>query len=123
MVNRTFARVFPAMLLSASCGPPQKPDLPSTIPPIAAVEPRPEASQLGCVTFWPEARYRSYAYDHIVHLVSRCHRVAACNVSTNVSPKVLVVAVSPGEELEVLTLRGSPNPDFTADVRCSHGTR
>jgi hypothetical protein len=58
----------------------------------------------------------------VVHLESGCHRTASCNVSTNVSPRVLVVAVEPSQTLEVVTLRGSENPDFVAIVRCAAGT-
>jgi hypothetical protein len=76
-----------------------------------------------CVRFWPEARYRSYGYDHVVHLSSQCHRTASCNVSTSVSRAPVVVAIDPGEHLEVLTLRGSPLSEFAVDVQCSRGTR
>ncbi len=77
----------------------------------------------GCVRSWPEARLRSYAYDHVVHLGSSCHRIASCTVATNLNPKPIVVAVPPGEELEVVTSRGSEMAEFTPEVRCSRGTR
>jgi hypothetical protein len=75
------------------------------------------------VRYWPETRYRSYAYDHVVHLSSGCHRVASCTVATNLSPTAVVVAVPPGEHVEVVTLRGSQLPEFTPMVACSLGTR
>jgi hypothetical protein len=99
------------------------PDVPRRIPPIAAAETAAESDSSQCVHFWPEARLRNYAYDHVVHLQSSCHRTASCNVSTNVTPQVVTIAVEPGQALEVVTLRGSENPEFTPFVHCSAGTR
>jgi hypothetical protein len=81
------------------------------------------ASDGDCLRFWPEARYRSYAYDHVVHLGSSCHRAASCLVATNVSPKPIAVAVQPLEHVEVVTLRGSDLAEFVPQVKCSLGTR
>jgi hypothetical protein len=76
-----------------------------------------------CIRSWPEARYRNYQYDHIVHLNSKCHREASCAVSTDVNPTVVMVTIAPDEHLEVVTSRGSQTPEFTPNVRCSRGTR
>ncbi len=111
-------------LLGAACSPPRRlPSIPPRLPPIAAADIPAQEPPPSCVRSWPEARYRNYGYDHIVHLSSRCHRTASCNVSTNVSRAPVVVAIAPSEHIEVLTFRGSPMPEFTANVQCSHGTR
>lgn len=132
-VSRTTCEVNPiarlakyllsAWLLSSACSPPRNPpDLPPRMPPIAEAEMGTQQPP-SCVRSWPEARYRNYGYDHIVHLNSRCHRTASCNVSTDVSPKVIAVTVAPGEHIEVLTQSGSPVPEFVVNVECSRGTR
>jgi hypothetical protein len=112
------------VLMTAVCDLPHKPPqhIPSTLPPVAAAGFATDAPKPSCVHFGGEARYRRFAYDHIVHLVSSCHRVAACRVSTDVNPAVVVVAVEPGEQLEVVTLRSSPTSDFAPLVQCSRGT-
>jgi hypothetical protein len=110
-------------LVWAACAPPRFPPVPPRMPPIAAADEPVHAAPPSCVRFWPEARYRNYGYDHVVHLNSRCHRTASCSVSTDVNPKVIAVAVAPGEHVEVVTFRGSPMPEFTAIVECSRGTR
>lgn len=86
----------------------------------ACSEPRvPEASQkVKCVDSWAEARYRNYAYDHVVHLLSRCRTEVVCFVSTNVNPSAVRVELPAGAEMEVLTYRGSPAREFTPNVRC-----
>lgn len=72
-----------------------------------------------CVQAWTEARYRNYAYDHIVHLYNGCTAFATCEVATNVAPKPVTVRVKPGELKEVLTYRGSPSQEFVPRVRCA----
>jgi hypothetical protein len=124
MNARTTALLLLAAWTLTACPVPKKVprDVPRRMPPIAAAEPAAETQPASCVRFWTEARLRGYAYDHVVHLESGCHRTASCNVSTNVAPRVLVVAVEPSQTLEVVTLRGSENPDFVAIVRCASGT-
>lgn len=108
-----------ALLLAAGC----RPVRPLPLPPIAQADAVPAEAEPSCVRAWPEARLRSYAYDHIVHLQSDCYRIASCNVSTNVNPTPIVVAIEPGQHLEVVTARGSETPEFTPTVQCSTGTR
>lgn len=72
----------------------------------------------GCVEFRGEARYRNYAYDHIVILESLCDKRMLCDVSTNVNPNPIRVSIHPRESLEVTTFRGSPAREFTATVHC-----
>jgi hypothetical protein len=76
------------------------------------------AERVGCVEVWPEARYRNDAYDHIVHLRSRCRARVICDVATNVNPKAIRVSVPAGQDVEVLTYRGSPAREFTPTVQC-----
>ena len=71
-----------------------------------------------CIASWPEARYRNYGYDHIVHIANGCPAQAICSVSTDVSPNPIQVTVASHEELEVLTARGSPAREFTPRVEC-----
>ncbi|MBK7586130.1 MAG: hypothetical protein IPI67_38845 [Myxococcales bacterium] len=71
-----------------------------------------------CVQSWPEARYRNYGYDHIVHIRSRCTPAATCYVSTNVSAKPIRVRLEPQEHKEVLTFQGAPSRAFVPHVRC-----
>jgi hypothetical protein len=74
---------------------------------------------LGCIDAWGEARYANYGYDHIVHLRSRCHVRAVCDVATNVNPQPTRVSVPAGREVEVLTYRGSPVREFSPKVSCA----
>jgi hypothetical protein len=76
------------------------------------------AQDRACVHYWPEARFRNYAYDHVVHLLSRCEERALCAVSSDVNPKPVLVEVPPGERVEVLTFRGSPAREFRPFVEC-----
>lgn len=80
-----------------------------------AEDPEPEPA---CIDVWPEARYRNYGYDHIVHLLSRCEAEALCSVATDVNPDPVEVPVAAGAEIEVLTFRGSPAREFTPRVSC-----
>ena len=124
-MRHELASVILAWLVSMACSPPRKfpPDVPPRIPPIAAADTPSQEPPPSCVRFWPEARYRSYGYDHIVHLDSSCHRTASCRVSTDVNPAPVVVAIAPGEHIELVTYRGSPSSEFTAEVNCARGTR
>jgi hypothetical protein len=71
-----------------------------------------------CVQFWPEARYRDYAYDHIVHVLNACHALAICMVSSDLDPAPVRSEVKAGENSEVLLTRGSPANQFTPKVEC-----
>jgi hypothetical protein len=71
-----------------------------------------------CIRVSSEARYRNYAYDHIVTIANGCDRAASCEVSTDVNPDVIHVRLAAGGATEVLTFRGSPATVFTARVRC-----
>jgi hypothetical protein len=71
-----------------------------------------------CVQVWPEARYRNYGYDHIVHLYNGCSTSATCLIATNVAPKAIKVRVASKQQLEVVTYRGSPSQEFQVQASC-----
>jgi hypothetical protein len=71
-----------------------------------------------CVHWWPEARYRPYGYDHIVHVQNACAFTAECVVSTDVNPAWTPATVPSRSEVEVITWVGSPASRFTAQVWC-----
>jgi hypothetical protein len=72
----------------------------------------------GCVDVTTQASYASVGYDHIVTLKSGCKVRMACKVSTNVNPDPANVDLGPGETQSVVTWRGSPAYEFTANVTC-----
>lgn len=115
-MTTTLVRTGATLLVSsflAACG--SAPPAPREV----ATTGNPESDPvLTCVESWPEARYRAYGYDHIVHLRSRCRVTADCTVTTDVSPEASRAVVRPAEHVEVLTFRGSPAREFTPTVVC-----
>lgn len=82
-----------------------------------------DATNLGgavpaCITWWTEARYRPFGYDHLVHLKSVCTRPADCTISTSVNPEVKHVLVPATSSVEVYTYLMSPAREFVAHVEC-----
>lgn len=77
-----------------------------------------KAQTPACIRSWPEARYRNYGYDHIVHVGNDCRVKASCAVSSDVNPEPIQVIVPAGEQVEILTSRGSPAREFTPRVEC-----
>jgi len=77
-----------------------------------------ERSTPTCIDVWGEARYRNYGYDHIVHVNDRCSAAAICDVSTDVNPEVQRFTIAAGQEIEVVTYRGSPSREFRPHVEC-----
>ena len=71
-----------------------------------------------CIRSWPEVRYKNYGYDHIVHVGNDCRVKASCAVSSDVNPEPVQVIVPAGEQVEVMTSRGSPAREFTPRVEC-----
>jgi hypothetical protein len=71
-----------------------------------------------CIKVRPEARYRGYGYNHIVHVADVCAAAAECDVSTDVNPQPTHVSVPPKGEVEVNTFMGSPARVFTPKVDC-----
>ncbi len=84
----------------------------------AAASVTPRAAPVCVVRARREARYRSYGYDHIVHLDSGCSFAVSCSVTTNVNPRTLRVQLGAGRHSELLTYRGSPSRRFTVTVKC-----
>jgi hypothetical protein len=71
-----------------------------------------------CIRSWPEIRYSNYAYDHIVHISNDCRVKASCAVSSDVNPEPVQVIIPAGEQIEVMTTRGSQAHEFTPNVEC-----
>jgi hypothetical protein len=82
-------------------------------PPVAAAP-----AKLDCVAYRTEAYFASVGFDHLVHLTNNCAKTAACTVTTNVNPDPASVSLAPGEKQTLVTWRGSPAREFTADVNC-----
>jgi hypothetical protein len=72
-----------------------------------------------CVLVTTEAAFASVGYDHIVTLKSTCQQRHSCTVKTNVNPESTRVELDPGESHSVVTWRGSPAREFSADVKCT----
>jgi hypothetical protein len=72
----------------------------------------------GCVDVTTDARFASVGYDHIVTLKSGCTKTMKCTVTTNVHPEPIAVELAAGGVESVVTWRGSPAREFTADVTC-----
>jgi hypothetical protein len=83
-----------------------------------AAPPSAAPSKLDCVAYQTEAYFAYVGYDHLVHLTNNCDKAAVCSVSTNVNPEPSTVSLAPGEKQTVVTWRGSPAREFTADVNC-----
>ena len=71
-----------------------------------------------CVRYWPEARYRPYGYDHVVHLESQCDAPAQCTVATDVDAQENAVTLAAHASAEVVTRQGSPSREFRPIVSC-----
>jgi hypothetical protein len=71
-----------------------------------------------CVDVSTFVRY-SVGYDHVVRIDNGCDKDVACVVRTNVNPDPIAVDVAAGKTEYVVTYRGSPAREFTADVRCT----
>jgi hypothetical protein len=53
-----------------------------------------------------------------VHVGNDCRVKASCAVSSDVNPEPIQVIVPAGEQVEVMTSRGSPASEFTPRVEC-----
>jgi len=71
-----------------------------------------------CIRFWPEARPRAYAYDHVVHILNACAAQAICAVSSDVTPTPVRTVVPEGQEVEVMLSEASPVREFVPRVQC-----
>jgi hypothetical protein len=84
----------------------------------AVLLPAAHADELACIGVSAQAIYRAFGYDHVVYLLNRCGRDAVCDVSTDVNPEPVHVAMPTNAAIEVLTFRGSPARTFTPRVSC-----
>lgn len=78
----------------------------------------PDAAKKPCVVVATSAPYVNYGYDHVVTLSAACPKPQRCTVKTNVTPTPVTVELQATETKSVVTFRGSPAREFTADVRC-----
>lgn len=78
----------------------------------------PGPAALTCVKVQTEASFASVGYDHLVHLTNNCKQAVTCTVTTNVNPEPATAALGVGESKTLITWRGSPAREFTADARC-----
>jgi hypothetical protein len=85
----------------------------------AAPAPDNGAETLSCVRWRSEARYVNGGYNHVVTLQNGCDAPAVCTVKTNVNPEPVSANIAPGEQVEVLTFRGSPASTFETRVQCA----
>ena len=72
-----------------------------------------------CIRVQAEARYRALGYNHVVRVADVCPIAAECDVSTDVNPQPVHVAVPARSEIEVTTFLGSPARVFTPKVVCT----
>ena len=84
-----------------------------------AANPVPAGGTAGCVSWTKEARYEGLGYNHYVYLSSACKVAMTCSVTTDVNPEPTIATVKPGGKATVLTFRGSPASEFTANVTCT----
>ena len=103
--NRLFVSLIIGLMILAMSG-------------FAATEPTPAGGTTGCVTWTTEARYEGLGYNHYVHLKSACKEVMVCSVTTNANPDPTMATLQPGGKTRVITYRGSPASEFTANVSC-----
>ena len=81
-------------------------------------EPAPDESP-SCIRWTKQARWANYGYDHLVHIKNGCSSAAKCSVTTNVRPQAVHVTVPVQKTVTVVTFRGSPASEFTAQVTCT----
>lgn len=86
--------------------------------PSAPVAQNPSADS--CAEATGSARMQGLGYTHVVTLKNGCDKPVECAVWTNVDSERIVVRAAPGESVEVITRRGSPAREVTADKSCSY---
>lgn len=85
--------------------------------PLSESAPQP-AEGFDCINYTRVVRYGNHGYDHWVELESKCSEAARCTVKTNANPSGERAVVEPSATIGVLTFRGSPAREFSAQVRC-----
>jgi hypothetical protein len=72
-----------------------------------------------CADVTVNARYEAYGYTHVVSLNNRCSFAVECEVWTDVDPDFhSVLRADPGGTDEVVTRRGSPSREVSAQKIC-----
>lgn len=81
--------------------------------------PRPRSALPACIFVRASARPTVGGYNHWVFIDNNCDKPAACDVTTNINPNTMTVAVKPGTTAHVLTFRASPARKFVPYVTCT----
>jgi hypothetical protein len=105
-----FAGIAPTFGVHSPCAPHAGED--------AGADDAPDDTVPDCVEVRGEVRYGALGYDHIVHLKNVCELPYVCSVKTDVNPEPIEVTVPPHQEVEVVTVRGSPARVFVPYVTC-----
>ncbi len=70
-----------------------------------------------CVRYRTESLY-VVGFNHWVHITNTCKATVSCRVSTNINPKIIKTSLTGGQEVSLLTYRGSSAAAFKASVIC-----
>jgi hypothetical protein len=66
-------------------------------------------------------RMEAYGFTHVVSLRNRCEKPVSCEVWTDVDPTPhQILRAGPGENDEVVTRRGSPAREVSAESSCHY---
>ena len=71
-----------------------------------------------CVRVSTNARFDGVGYGHWVSVENGCESAVECDVSTDVAPANVHLALARGERREVNTFLSSPAREFAATVTC-----
>ena len=72
-----------------------------------------------CASVSASVRMEAYGYTHVVTLQNRCERPVSCEVWTDVDPLPhQTLRAAPGESEDVITRRGSPAREVSAESSC-----
>lgn len=72
-----------------------------------------------CVSASASARFDGVGYGHWVSVQNRCGGAVRCQVSTDVAPSPVSLALEAGQSRDLNTFLGSPASAFTATVTCT----
>lgn len=114
-VLRTLGMLPLALVLSVPCQAEDKP----------GPRPRPARESLSgveqCAIVSASVRNEAYGYTHVVTLRNRCEKAVSCEVWTDVDPSPRqTLRAGPGGSEEVITRRGSPAREVSAESSCRY---